>query len=50
MTLHQKKDWLIPQETARVARAAFAQGNVYMIIRNQLGEFYRDEAQGLKKS
>ena len=33
----------IPEETARVARAAFPRGNTYMRMRDDLGIFYRDE-------
>jgi len=43
MTLHPKNEWVIPMETAKVARAAFPKGNVYMMMRDQLGQFYRDE-------
>jgi transposase len=34
---------LIPEETARVARADFPQGNLYLRIRDELGELYNDE-------
>ena len=34
----------IPAETARVARAAFPNGNVYLKVRDELGVLYRDEA------
>jgi transposase len=33
----------VPQDTARVARAAFPKGNVYMEMRNVLGSIYDDE-------
>jgi transposase len=33
----------IPEDTARVARAAFPTGNPYMRMRDDLGVFYRDE-------
>lgn len=33
----------IPEETQRVARAAFANGNRYMCMRDALGELYSDE-------
>jgi len=33
----------VPSETARVARAAFPAGNVYMRIRDELGAFFDDE-------
>jgi transposase len=32
----------VPEETARVAGAAFAKGNVYMRMRDELGTLYRD--------
>lgn len=42
MTLHAR-DWFpIPAETARVARAAFRKGNIYMDIRDELGFWYKD--------
>lgn len=34
----------IPEETVRVARAAFPKGNVYMQMRDALGTLYEDEA------
>src|SRR5260221_4340131 len=33
----------VPQETARVARAAYPKGNVYMQMRDVLGSIYTDE-------
>src|SRR5512138_1251604 len=33
----------IPEETVRVARAAFPKGNLYLTIRNELGEVYAEE-------
>jgi transposase len=33
----------VPQETARVARAAYPKGNVYMQMRDVLGNIYTDE-------
>ena len=33
----------IPEETVRVARAAFPRGNTYMIMRDQLGTLYEDQ-------
>ncbi len=33
----------IPEETIRVAKAAFPKGNIYMRIRDRLGVFYEDE-------
>ena len=34
----------VPEETARVARAAFPRGNVYLRMRDALGNLYEDEA------
>jgi transposase len=33
----------VPEATARIARAAFAKGNIYMWIRDELGQIYVDE-------
>jgi transposase len=33
----------VPEETARVARAAYPKGNPYMQIRDELGTIYEDE-------
>jgi transposase len=33
----------IPDETVRVARAAFPKGNRYMQMRDEFGTFYQDE-------
>jgi transposase len=43
MTLHPQKVFSIPQETARVARAAYPKGNVYLKMRDALGTIYQDE-------
>jgi len=32
----------VPEETQRVAKAAFPKGNVYLWIRDELGELYED--------
>src|SRR4051794_15683528 len=34
---------LVPEETARVARAAFAKGNPYLRLYDQLGPLYTDQ-------
>ena len=34
----------IPEETARVAHAAYPKGNVFMRMRDELGTMYQDEA------
>jgi transposase len=33
----------IPEETIRIARAAFPKGNVYMRMRDEFGTLYEDE-------
>src|SRR5215469_18413325 len=33
----------VPSETARVARAAFPQGNVYLRVRDEVGVLYADQ-------
>jgi transposase len=42
MSLHPQPPGPIPQETARVAQAAFPKGNVYMRMRDMLGAVYDD--------
>ncbi len=44
MTLHSQNEFSIPEETARVARAVYPKGNLYMIMRDTLGTIYQDEA------
>src|SRR5947209_4663869 len=44
MCLHAHPIDPIPEETARVARAAFPHGNPYLRMRDELGVFYQDEA------
>jgi transposase len=34
---------LVPEETARVARAAFPKGHPYLLLRDTLGTIFRDE-------
>jgi transposase len=36
MSLHPKPETSLPEETVRVARAAFPKGNVYMTLRDEL--------------
>lgn len=33
----------VPEETDKVARAAFPKGNIYIRMRDKLGIFFRDE-------
>src|SRR5690348_2594586 len=44
MTLQPQHTFSIPEETARVARAAYPKGNVYMQMRDALGPIYQDES------
>ena len=38
MSLHPQTVGPVPEETARVARAAYPNGNVYMCIRDERGD------------
>jgi transposase len=42
MSLHPREIPPGPEETMRVARAAFSRGNVYMRMRDELGTIYDD--------
>lgn len=42
MSLHPQSLPAIPEETVRIARAAFAKGNLYMRMRDELGVFFTD--------
>ena len=44
MSLQVQTTYPIPEETQRVARAAFPKGNLYMRMRDELGEIYTDQA------
>jgi transposase len=44
VTLHSQNEFSIPEETARVARAAYPKGNLYMKMRDVLGTIYQDES------
>ena len=44
MTLHAQNEFSIPEETARVARAAYPQSNLYMKMRDALGTIYQDQS------
>lgn len=43
MSLQAQKIPPVPEETARIARAAFPKGNLYMKMRDELGTIYNDE-------
>lgn len=42
MSLHPEASYPIPEETQRVACAAFPYGNVYMQVADRLGNIYHD--------
>jgi len=44
MTLQAQTEFTIPEETVRVARAAYPKGNLYLKIRDTLGTIYQDQA------
>jgi transposase len=44
MSLRPEPIGPVPEETARIARAAFRRGNVYLRLRDELGTIYADEA------
>jgi transposase len=44
MTLQSQNDFSIPEETVRVARAAYPKGNPYLKLRDALGTLYQDQA------
>ena len=44
MTLHAQTEFTIPEETVRVARAAYPRGNPLLKIRDELGTIYQDQA------
>src|SRR5215213_4329578 len=44
MSLHPLAVYVVPEETARVARAAFPKGNPYLRVRDELGPIYEDRA------
>ncbi len=43
MTLHPRYIPDVPEETAKVAKAAFRKGNRYMLMRDELGTLFSDE-------
>jgi transposase len=44
MSLHPQIIPTIPQQTIRVAHAAFAHGNIYLQLKDELGSIYEDAA------
>jgi transposase len=43
MSLHPRPIFEVPEETARIAHAAFPKGNIYLRIRERLGVFFTDQ-------
>ncbi len=43
MTLQPQDAFSIPDETIRIARAAYPKGNIYIQMRDALGPIYHDE-------
>jgi transposase len=43
MSMHPQPVGTVPEDTARVAKAAFPKGNLYMQMRDVLGTIYADE-------
>ena len=44
MTLQLQNEFSVPEETARVARAAYPKGNLSMKMRDALGTLYQDQS------
>src|SRR5579859_3883432 len=44
MTLLTQTIGSVPEETARVARAAYPKGNIYLQLRDTLGTIYQDQS------
>src|SRR5260370_28891409 len=44
MSLKPEGISLVPEETARIAHAAYPKGNVFMHMRDELGTMYQDES------
>jgi len=44
MSLHPLAVYLVPEDTARVAHAAFPKGNRYLALRDELGAIFEDRA------
>ena len=42
MTLHPQATYTVPEDTARVARAAFPKGTTYLRLHDELGRLYAD--------
>jgi len=44
LSLHPLAVYLVPEDTARVAHAAFPKGNTYLALRDELGAIFADRA------
>ncbi len=44
MSLHPQAFCAVPEETVRVARAAYPKGNMYLQVRDELGTIYNDQS------
>ena len=43
MSLQSRQPQEVPEDTVRIARAAFPKGNLYLMMRDELGALYADE-------
>jgi transposase len=43
MTLHPQATYTVPEDTARVARAAFPKGTAYLRLHDEVGRLYADQ-------
>ena len=43
MSLQPHASGPVPEETARIARAAYPKGNIYLQLRDTLGTIYEDD-------
>ena len=43
MSLHPRPVFEVPEETARIAQAAFPKGSIYIRMRDKLGVFFTDK-------
>jgi transposase len=43
MSLQPQAIGPVPEETARIARAAFPKGHIYLQLRDEFGSIYTDE-------
>ena len=43
MSLHLQPVPPVPEETARVTRSSFPKGNIYLMLRDELGVLFADE-------